>query len=78
MIRTTLTPQNTDLHLSIPKDYVGKQIEVLLYATDELQQAPPVKNTLAKLRGALKLTNDQYNNLQQHIKDIRNEWNRAI
>ena len=28
MIRTVVTPKNTDLHLLIPKDYVGKQIEV--------------------------------------------------
>ena len=36
MIHTTVTPINTDLHLLIPKDYVGKQIEILVYPTDEV------------------------------------------
>ena len=38
MIRTIITPLNTDLHLSIPQDYIGKQIEVLLYTTDEVKE----------------------------------------
>lgn len=40
MIRTVITPVNTDLHIAIPSHYVGKQIEVLLYTTDEPQQFP--------------------------------------
>jgi len=28
----------------------------------------------AKFRGALQLTDEQYNNFQKHAKDIRNEW----
>ncbi len=39
MIRTIITPLNTDLHILIPKDYVGKQIEVLLYASEELSES---------------------------------------
>ena len=38
MIRTVVTPKNTDLHLLIPKDYVGKQIEVLLYTSEEVNE----------------------------------------
>ena len=40
MIRTVVTPTDTDLHIAIPKDYVGKQVEVLLYTTDEPMQIP--------------------------------------
>ncbi len=40
MIRTVVTPKDTDLHIAIPSDYVGKQVEVLLYTTDEPTQLP--------------------------------------
>ncbi len=32
------------------------------------------KRSPAKFRGVLKLNKDQYNDFQQHAKDIRNEW----
>jgi hypothetical protein len=36
------------------------------------------KSNTARFRGALKLTNDQYIDFQQHAKDIRNEWQENI
>lgn len=38
MVRTILTPQNTDIHLSIPKNYIGRKIEVMYYPVDELME----------------------------------------
>lgn len=35
MIRTVLTAKNQDLSLKIPVNYVGKQIEVIVFAMDE-------------------------------------------
>ena len=81
MIRTTVTPQNTVLQLSlvIPEDYVGKAIEVLIFATDEPQTHPSAKNKAASsFRGALHLSNEQYQDLQQHVNNIRSEWDRDI
>jgi len=78
MIRTIVTPLNTDLHVLIPKEYVCKQIEVLLYPTDEVHEEKISKKNLVGLRGTLNLSDEQYNDLQQHSKDIRNEWDRNI
>ena len=39
MIRTIVTPSNTDLHVLIPKEYVGKQIEILLFSVDETKES---------------------------------------
>jgi hypothetical protein len=77
MIRTVITPKNTDLHLSIPKDYIGKQVEVLLYTTDEVKEEKTAANAAA-LRGKLHLSNDQYKDFHQYLNDTRNEWNRDI
>jgi hypothetical protein len=79
MIRTTITPKNQDLSIHIPEDYVGRQIEVLLYAVDELlQEEKTAPKKSADFRGKLKLTNEQYTDFQNHLKDIRSEWNRDI
>ncbi len=80
MIRTTLTPQDTNLQLSldIPEDYVGKKVEVLIFAADEPKELPILKNKAAKYRGTLHLSDEQYSELQQHVKNIRNEWDRNI
>lgn len=79
MIRTIITPEKQDVSLHIPEGYVGKQIEVLLYAVDELnQQNDQPKTKPADFRGTLKLTADQYEDFQTHLKDIRSEWDRDI
>jgi|GEM_PF-2527658 len=35
MIKTTLTLKNNKLNLTVPKTYVGKELEILVYAKDE-------------------------------------------
>lgn len=35
MVRTIVTPQSTDLHISIPKKYIGKRVEVIFFDLDE-------------------------------------------
>lgn len=78
MIRTILIPDNQTILINVPKNYVGKEVEVLLYATDELKEERPVKVKPSQFRGMLNLTEEQYNNFQQYIKDTRNEWERDI
>lgn len=69
MIHTTITPINRDIHLSIPEDYVGKKIEILLYTADEGKEKKAKKTNISKLRGALKLSDEQYKDFQKHIKN---------
>jgi len=76
MIRTIVTPEKQDISIHIPEKYIGKQIEVLLYAVDELNERENLKNKKpSDFRGTLKLTDEQYDDFQIHIKGIRNEWN---
>jgi hypothetical protein len=79
MIRTVITPDKQDLSIHVPKNYVGKRIEILMYAVDELNERESVKKKkTSDFRGALKLTPEQYEDIQSHIKNIRNEWDRDI
>ena len=74
MIRTILTPLNTELHLAIPKEYVGKQVEVLLYTSEEVQPQANLGRAASSMRGKLNLTDEQLADFHQHIKQSRDEW----
>jgi hypothetical protein len=79
MIRTKVTPEHQDISIHIPQDYVGKQIEVLLYAVDELQEEKRIESKKpSDFRGKLKLSDEQYSDFQNHVKNIRDEWKRDI
>ncbi|AYD47952.1 hypothetical protein [Arachidicoccus soli] len=53
-----------------------KIIKVLKREKEEKQEVP--KSRTARFRGALALTNEQYQNFQKHAKEIRNEWPESI
>ena len=77
MIRTVLIPENTDVHISIPKNYVGRRMEVLMYATDELIEEQPAKNvTMAQFWGVI--SQETGDGIQENAAKSRNEWDQDI
>jgi hypothetical protein len=79
MIRTIVTPQNNNLTVSIPNNYIGKEIEVLLYSKEELGEEvneKKTKKTMADFRGIL--SENDYLSLKTHTEKSREEWNRDI
>ena len=77
MIKTIVTTQEDHLIIAIPKEYVGKQVEVIVYATEEVKPKQEI-NLAPQFRGALHLTEQELVDFHQHAKDIRNEWERDI
>lgn len=75
MIRTIITPADTNINLSVPEDYVGKPIEVTFVALDELQQKP-AKKTMADFWGVI--SNETAKTLYQRAEESGNEWNNNI
>jgi len=77
MIRTVIIPDNNILNLQIPNKYIGKEIEVLLYAKDELDiEKMNPKKTMANFTGIL--SENDYQSLKAHTEHARKEWNRNI
>ena len=74
MIKTIVTPESTDLVLSIPPNYVGKKVEVILYSIEEVNGIEEQKDDKISLRGSLGLTEEQYQDFHFHAKETRNEW----
>ncbi len=77
MVRTLLTPQQQDIFIHIPQKYVGKQIEVLMYAVDELAEEKIAKpNQASRFKGLL--TSEEADKFHSHLKQARSEWDRDI
>ncbi len=78
MIKTIVTPQNNSLLLAIPNKYIGKEIEILFYALDEVSEEKNnmSKKSMADFRGIL--SDSDYQELKMHTEQARKEWNRNI
>jgi hypothetical protein len=76
MIKTVVVPQNDTYSLSIPASYIGKKVEILLYALDEVVEETRTvpKKTMADFNGILSETD--YLSLKAHTEQSRKEWNR--
>ncbi len=73
MIRTLVTPKEQNISIHVPQNYVGKQIEVLLFAVDELEEEnKKVKtNNSAKYKGIF--SKEEGAKFNEYIKQARNE-----
>jgi len=78
MVRVVVTPKEQDVSIHLPENYIGRRIEVLLCPVDEINEEKDAKRTMADFRGTLNLTDEEYKDLQQYVKDARNEWDKNI
>jgi len=77
MIKTNVIPENNYLNLSIPDKYIGKEIEVLIYAKEELvEEKAKSKKSMADFSGTL--SENDYQSLKEHAEQARREWNRVV
>jgi hypothetical protein len=79
MIKSSLTPQSDTITLSIPFNYIGKKVEILLYTDEELHEETCTGthySGVARFKGLLKGSEaDKY---QQYLQKARQEWDRTI
>ena len=76
MVRTIITPTNTDIHLSIGKEYVGKAIEITYLALDELEPRPAAPKTMADFWNTI--SDATASRLHDNVTTMRDEWTRDI
>lgn len=77
MIKTIVIPQSNNLCVSVPNNYIGKEVEVFLYAKDELEEVKiKPKKSFASFTGVL--SEIDYQSLKSHAEQARSERNRGI
>lgn len=76
MIKTTLIPQQTNLNILVPQNYIGKKIEVLLYAVDEILINAPKNVTMADFWNVI--SDETAQKLRKNVAETKDEWENDI
>ncbi|MCW3110968.1 MAG: hypothetical protein JWQ09_5474 [Segetibacter sp.] len=76
MTKTIITPENNKVLLSVPEEYVGKKLEVLMYAVEELSESKKTQQTMSAFKGIL--TSEETEQLREYVKQSREEWDNNI
>jgi hypothetical protein len=77
MIKTHLTPTDGNISIKVPQDYIGKQVEVLMYKVDELVDIQATKPlTMSAYKGLL--SKAEATELQDLVSKSREEWKDSI
>jgi hypothetical protein len=79
MVQTIVTPQKTnfDMSVSLPNDYVGKQVHVLFFIDEEITATTASvihKKKPSDFFGTL--SNEDGEKMQAYLTKSRNEWDR--
>jgi hypothetical protein len=77
LTRTSIIPTSDKFYLSIPQQYVGREVEVLIFPKSEITEvAEPAKKSMAQYRGVL--SKKEGEKMQKYILKARKEWQRTI
>ena len=78
MIRTLITPTSDKVILNIPKNLIGKKLEVIAFEIEEDKEVIKKKEKISakSLRG--KMSKEESKELQSYIKQVRDEWSHRI
>ncbi|WP_285009780.1 hypothetical protein [Pedobacter faecalis] len=76
MVRTIVVPENDQIKLDIPKEYVGKKIEVTFLSLEELEHSVTHQVTMGDFWGIL--SDKTASDLQSNVQRSRSEWERDI
>lgn len=71
MVRTVITPTDSNITLSIPKDYIGKPIEITFLALEELE-SKLAKTIMADFWGVI--SDQTAEVLHKQVENSRNQW----
>ena len=82
MIHTRIIPNSNKVQVTVPDNYIGKKVDVIVFSAEEEIHNENDLNSksgnIKELRGKLNLSQERYDSFQQHAKDIRNEWDREF
>ncbi len=78
MLETIITPNDTNFLLSLPQQFVGKKIKVLMYSIDEIIEPIIVEKPkkVSQFRGLF--TKEEGLQFHNYLNESRNEWEKSI
>ncbi len=78
MIKTITIPKKNTYNLSIPDNYIGKKVEILMYALDEVAEEKTTipKKTMADFWGTI--SDDTAAELHKSVEESKNSWEERL
>ena len=77
MIKTTIIPERNSCLIQIPNSYIGKELEILIYAKDELTISSKSNNkTMKDYLGAI--SNETAISMHEEVKTSRDSWEERL
>jgi hypothetical protein len=76
MVRKRLIPESSNIVVTIPENYVGKNVEVIVFADEDMLETLQQRKNIAQFKGAL--STERGIEFHEFAKEIRTEWDRAI
>ena len=73
-LRQILDVKSHSINISLPNDFNADKVEVIILPLEEKTQ----KKGVANLRGKLNLSDAQYNDFQEDVKNSREGWEKNI
>ena len=73
-LRQILEVKSHSLNIRLPNDFNADKVEVIILPLEEKAKKKGVGN----LRGKLNLSDAQYNDFQEDVKNSREEWEKNI
>ena len=70
-LRQFLKVKNHSINIHLPDDFNAKEVEVIILP---LEEQVTKERTAGKLRGKLNLSDQQYNDFQEDVRQSREEW----
>jgi len=72
MIKAIAIPQDNILTLTIPSDYIGKKLEILVYSIDEVMKERNATMTMSDFWGTI--SDETAHDLHKQTSEGRNGW----
>jgi len=72
--RKIIDVKNNSLIINLPNDFNADKVEVIILPLEEKAK----KKGVANLRGKLNLSDAQYNDFQEDVKNSREGWEKNI
>jgi hypothetical protein len=78
MLETIIFPSDTNFLLSLPQQFIGKKIKVLMYSVEEIIEPTIVETPkrISQFRGIF--SKEEGQKFHNYLNESRNEWERDI
>ena len=76
MIKTSIIPKENNYLITIPNNYIGKELEIFIYAKEELTFEKNSRKTMADFKGII--SDATANAMHLELQESRNSWDERL